>query len=275
MKHVSFVIMLLVVAGLAVFAETTIPQPQFLAEGLRNQIQLGGGSLTIEYKVERQKEGGEVVPMKNVRYIRTLDSIYMEETRHGSSDMEVISFNKADKETRSISKQISDGQITGASISKGYVDPRLTVLNMMETADLCVTASSLYEAVVKGSVVGQESIDEHNCWRVDVSGESVGWPSSAQFSIWLDPSIGFCPRRIDLTGSVPSIFSLSFQDYKDIGSGVWFPSRQVYTHGKDNSKTILTLISASLDKPQGASTIVFPSGTRVYDRQSGKWSVAQ
>lgn len=257
---------LLVIGGTA-YAQA-IPTTEYLTAALRNQDQLVGDSLQLTYQVSKQKSDGESVPLREIRYVRTPSLLYMEDKCDKLGSVEISSYNRNDNEARSLGKRLSDGSIVGASTSIEHVSARLTCLNIMETAVLYVLMRPLYEAIAEGTVTCQESVDQHICWRVDIPANKLGYSDDATISIWLDPTVGYCPRRLNRpkNGSldVVSAFSIDFKEYKDIGNGVWFPSEQVFHHGGADSTTNLTLKSADVGKAAGDLLVTFPSGTRVW-----------
>lgn len=262
----AFAVLLLI--GGTAYAQIT-PTIEYLTAALRHQDQLAGDSLQLTYQVSRHKSDSVPVPIREIRYVRTASLIRMEDTAKGSGLVEISSYNRTTNEARSLGKRLSDGSIVGATTTIEDVSPRLTCLNMMETAVLYVLMRPLYEAITEGTVACQESVDQHVCWRVDISAKKLGYTDDATISVWLDPSIGYCPRRLNrpVNGSldVLSAFSIDFKNYKDIGNGVWFPSEQVFSHGGEDIKTSLTLESADIGKTPGELLVTFPSGTRVWN----------
>ena len=84
----------------------------------------------------------------------------------------------------------------------------------------------LYERILSGDVLPeQEEIDGHPCWRVDLTQPRV------RHSIWVDPDVGYCPRRIEIVPAGDegpmAIKVISYQDYTELAAGIWFPMKHV------------------------------------------------
>ncbi len=118
----------------------------------------------------------------------------------------------------------------------------------------------------------QETIYGHRCWRVDVPKRIVGSEGQTMaYSIWLDPAIGWNPRRtvwhLDQKGST-STGQYIFTDYRQIGAGVYFPMRIINRYGKSPVQgMVMKAQEAACGKPVSKDevSIVFPSGTKVTD----------
>lgn len=74
-----------------------------------------------------------------------------------------------------------------------------------------------------------ELIDGHECWKVDIT--DTGDCITNHWEIWLDPSVGFCPRRIKGSGTTVSTGDftnvIDSKNFQEIAEGIWFPTEQV------------------------------------------------
>jgi len=172
--------------------------------------------------------------------------------------------DSTDKEKRAV--------LIATSLSGPFCDQSL-----LETARYPLFAGApgtrtLREWLPQGTVSDhKEQIDGHECWRVTVPGPTRSFDA---YVIWLDPGIGFCPRRIDFTPS-PAAFAgkvksmeARFGDYRDLGDGVWFPARLEYESRLADGAVQLRVAEASSvgSEPAGPKAdllVPIPSGTDV------------
>ena len=73
-----------------------------------------------------------------------------------------------------------------------------------------------------------ESIEGHDCWKVEIT--DTGNSPQKRLQTWLDPSIGFNPRRV-MTEAKDDAWTkvVEFKDYREIAAGIWFPAQQILT----------------------------------------------
>ena len=96
-----------------------------------------------------------------------------------------------------------------------------------------------------------------------------------RYVVWVDPDIGFCPRRIEAHWpDDTAIITASLSSYVDIGGNVWFPKsvKWVIAHpGQADSVGVATVLSARVVPEATALTLdtSFPSGTAVEDKVLG------
>jgi hypothetical protein len=143
----------------------------------------------------------------------------------------------------------------------GWPDPVLRLLHI----------GYLVDVIGNGTVAdAMEKVDDHDCWRVDIrkdTGKMV-----MKFTAWLDPEIGFCPRRIDSSWE-DHLQTCLMTDYRDIGSGVWFP---MYTRWESPDQGLHFLTEAKVKTARAVADIgtlkldtKFPTGTKVEDSIMG------
>lgn len=127
---------------------------------------------------------------------------------------------------------------------------------------------SLYDMAEHGRIVGKKQIDGHECLGVAYH-EAPGVQGHV---IWVDPKIGFCPRRVDLILKNKLRHTKTMREYHDLGSGVWFPKEMISkTYSKTGAlKTTgkITVASARLVPVDKVSMkLDFPKGTAISDKR--------
>ena len=185
--------------------------------------------------------------------------------------------DRVTKEEKNITIQVPDGIVLSGEIGAGAAQTTITSLTTMETALLCLLDPDalLYECVRYGTISEKpELIDGHRCWRVDIPAEKFLGKGfhTLTFVVWLDPDIGFCPRRLDRR-SVRSagdhdVASIRLQGYREVAKGVWFPTEQVIETTSNKGKVVSTLRDIQVGKPIAPNdrAIEFPPGLPVRDR---------
>lgn len=252
------------------------PELDFIAQSLRNQEQACGESLQVTYTVSGTSLAGTPGATKTVRYTRTPGILFFEETSEDEPGVVGrASYNRATGEL--MEAGIRDDSVIRGFILEGRVPPRLTLLENMETSVLYTMIAPLYQAIGYGTIAdAPELIDGHSCWRITVPVQKMGFSDKGEYIVWLDPDIGFCPRRLDRTlngsNTEPGAFSISFRDYRELGNGVYFPTSQVIARRPTRPGTTSTLVEASigLDIELSDITIAFPPGIPVTDELSGE-----
>lgn len=271
---------LLVVVGARCLA-SVIPTPEFMSASLKNQITASGPALQADYIIGRF---GEQTPVANqvrwkVHYIRTADVAIMDETTEHYSAVkgewkptsntkhryDIVTAEYKTLEMDTLNKR------TVGSISHGISGSRFAMYNVLETAAYPILGRLLYDALLRGAVVkGKETIDGCDCWQVEFTGKPFG-TTSATCLAWLDPAIGFCPRKIQIapiaTPTLPLI-TVHLKQYADIGNSVWFPREMTVQGVKADGSSLTMLVSLSKvnigNTPSEAElSVKFPPGTRV------------
>ncbi|MBI2844233.1 MAG: hypothetical protein HYX78_12605 [Armatimonadetes bacterium] len=210
--------------GFHVFAQSQVPTAEFLAAGLRNQEIESGQSLEVKYTttiVKDQTSPGEPTKKVMVDYIRTPSTIYIDRAVYKSTDgatgtpefRRKVSYDRAKDEYRAL-QVIETGQTVSLKTGLPLID---LSTDSVETTWYMFDEERITKLVTAGQVVGQEEVDGALCYRVDVP---------EKCSVWIDPEIGFCPRRITRNSR-----QVDFKDYREIRSGAWFPM-QLIVHTK-------------------------------------------
>ena len=245
------------------------PSAEFIAAALRSQE-----SAVIEVKYSKSTYGLSDEPAIHwlkTHYIRTPEVLWATQTWMVSSrEVQETSYDFATGENRRLTTR-QDGTHVGR-VETEISDP-FTNLDLLDPVRYPLYWDEagfrpLSGWVLRGCVLPeQEDIDGFNCWRVDVAEPMRG---IQRYSIWVDPNIGFCPRRVEMaTGerSVPT--AAKFQDYRELAGGVWFPMKQVNEGDAGGGKrytSILTVSEANAGKtfPKDSLLVKFPSGTELY-----------
>lgn len=274
---------LLVLLGFTISETTAAPEVDVIAAALTAQEQAAGRSVQTEYTLENLASPNDSLYRMAVRYIRTPEILFVEEQverRTSSADPWTLvatsryRYQKTVNETRSVTTPQPGG--TAGNKTTGVIFPgrgsRFGMSEIVETSGYPLVTAPLCEAVKYGTVYEQqEDVDGHPCWKVTVLGSKLPTPiSDVDFTLWLDPSISFCPRRVEFIqkqedGSEKTM-TTAFKDYANIGNGVWWPKTVVRSTAPDASASVILKVKAvALDKPvsQEELSVDFPSGTEV------------
>lgn len=235
--------------------------PEFVAAALRHQESSCGQSLEVLYDREITKRDGSI-SKSSCRYVRAPEALLLERKREGYTSNESIDrlsgewrklYALSDSTTGEI-ERITGGQFPDTQC----IDPQLYYLGH---------PGQLADAVKIGKIAEKtEPIEGHECLRIEIDA------SDHKYVVWIDPNVGFCPRRIEgiITRSGDVYSSTIFQDYKAVGNGVWFPMRQIiesswegWPDGKLTTTNIVRDVKVGVGYPKQELIVKFPSGTRV------------
>lgn len=250
-------------------ALSTTPSADFLAAALRHQEQACGPSLEVEYTGEWQKVGSSAPEDRETakyKYCRTPDALRVDKLKEdGGRDIQ--SYDRQSGEFRRLFA--AAGNPGSGEVSQGLMTA-FGSPEFLDTARYPLREGPLCERVAAGSVSEQkEAIDGHDCWRVEIPTQKSGLE---KYIAWLDPEIGFCPRRITVVwkGLKPDV--VSFTHYADLGDDVWFPKTQTvsYADNSDQASTFtivntVTKVTLGHVIPKSEAILEFPSGAKVHD----------
>jgi len=250
-------------------AESNIPTASFISAAL-NQQQYNTSSIEVNYTDTQVGLNG---PPAVYCYRRTPRFWYVEEYK--GDFINKSSFDRDTKETRSYSlrKENEESRREIGTIWHDLTGP-LSRTNIYDPVNLHLNEELLYELIARGQVIGQENIDGYQCYRIDVSLDSNR--PVRQYRVWVDPSIGYCPRRIEGQNDQNYLSTYTFSNYELYGSNVWMP-KSIHTCIKTNSDQFLKQFgSYSLDFDYVATsikignaftdqdlTVSFPKGIKV------------
>ena len=263
------------------YAEDTAPSPEFISAAMRNQEQ-PGKALVATYTLESseifsEKTRAEVKTVRDMYYVRTLEAMYLKEkvtnktaAEADISDIDITnrtierSYNRISGEYRELTEWDSGTPASGIDTHK----PELNALGLMTPVESVVGyfgSASFYYLVEHGTVLEKKEIDGHDCWGVayDVPGVLQ------RHVVWVDPDIGFCPRRIELILNNKLRRCKSLCDYHKIGENVWFPKEITYERfsktGEPEPSSTIKVANAKLIplEPDIKLRVHFPPGTSV------------
>lgn len=181
--------------------------------------------------------------------------------------MMMTSYDRSTDECR-IANQQPTGGFTGRISSGmrgvlGETDLLETVLYPLPEGPLCY----MLRAGVPSSQM--EKIDGYDCVRIEIPTQRQ---TLEKYTVWLDPDIGYNPRKVEFVqkSSQPDI--ILFKDYKQIGNGVWFPTKQTLRYGSNIAasetfvvENTVTQINICSPIPKEEVLVDFPSGTEMLD----------
>ena len=288
-------------------AAGTPPSAKFIAEAMKNQ-EKPGMALQARYSwknsgIIREKPRVEEEAVSDVYYVRTPETIFLKEkvtknfrpaahasAVHDANSTVTSSYNRTTGEYRELTTRddgsppqgITDNIKTHLSmVSRLMVLMHISTYNTrgdlegmtrVESVVDYIFGAPLYRLVKTGAVLEKKEIDGHNCWAV--VHDTI--PDVQRCVIWVDPDIGFCPRRIDLIMKKQLRRGQTMRDYQKIGDGVWFPKEVVFEAfsktGKPEEKYKITVKDAKLVPigPKVELQVTFPPGVNVTDREGQK-----
>lgn len=246
------------------------PSPEFLAQALVNQDESCGRSLDLTYTIGYTDEP---VPAR-CRYVRTPQRSFL--SMADEKRTKRISLDAGTKISRQLTIHADGKEATGVIDDKFAAD-----LGNREFPDVVrfpLDVSTLTALVRRGTVSPErQDIDGKACWLVETPSN---YTKDQTLGMWLDPDIGFCPRRVEMRGPREiDLETIDFQEYKELGNGVYSPmeihirfANKVKTTGMPPVGSMLECVmrvsKAQIDQPIPDSELAvdFPSGTLVYDK---------
>ena len=258
------------------FADSRVPPPEFIAAAMKDQ-ERAAMALEVRYSWKTTGTIGEKPPVDvetifNAYYVRTPKAIFLKEEVAGKVDPTVDtsnvyvanytrtgSYHRVTGQYREL-REHHDGSPATGKVTHD-VKRLLALMTPVESVVGYFASTSLYFLVEQGSVLEKQEIDGHDCWGVayDVT------PGIQRHVIWVDPDIGFCPRRIDLILQNQLRRSKTMRLYRELGYGVWFPKEVVQENfsetGKlESTRTIKVQDAKLVSIAEVKTEIVFPPG---------------
>ncbi len=279
----------LITISLAAPALASPPTTDSIAAALKSQADACGPSLDVTYKWGAwapavSSIGGD---RTTARYVRTPTMLLMQEASDLPTDPSRSVYNRTTKELRTIAIPVNKAEPTG-SITHGEISS-LSTDQMVDVVYYPLLGVPLIERIAKGvAAESQDIVGGRRCWRMDIPREAAdtNHGNAVAFSVWLDPSVGMCPRliveRFYRGDEVTWVATTRFHGYRSLGNGVFMPMEQTICYNGDTAKALkLTVEKVSIGKeiPESEFMVTFPSGTRVFtfDESRGKprWSTVK
>ncbi len=248
------------------------PTPYFIAAALEHQEAASGNGLEVNYSTTSGR--ADKVSTMRVHYIRTPEVLFAEENFPNLKRVR-YSYDRVAREERSIvtSLRSTTDIKPGMRIPRvsghvtGFLTSPFTNTNFIETTRAVLQDGLICDVIGSGTVhAHREDVDGHLCWRVDVSSSHP--EASTKYLVWVDSEIGYCPRQIKIVRTSLPDQVIKFQDYVDLGSGVWFPRHHTVDLDDGDGPPLHVeshVADAAINKtfPKESLLVEFPSGTRV------------
>ena len=256
-------------------------QMDFIVAALKSQLQAAGKTLEVIYDYQSVgsdgSAAGEIVPVK---YLRTPARVMFLE-QEGQFLVTKGSYDTAKGELRRYSLLKADNSQRGSIIGDSCYPLRSSTV--MDPVLCMVEDGFLLDKIGRGVLAdSKEDIDGHACYRIDVIPEDEA--VRAPYTVWLDPEIGCCPRRVIIEYKEergPTV--AEFSDYIELGDGIWFPQKikrsvdmallrkKVPSLTSDTVELFSDVKSVRLVETdlQNPPIVEFPSGTKVTDEITG------
>lgn len=123
-----------------------------------------------------------------------------------------------------------------------------------------------------------EEIDGHECWKLDIT--DTGDCIVKHMQVWVDPAIGYCPRKVVMEGMATGAagrevgeFKIvdEFSDFVEVSKGIWFPGKKVNVRNQPNAGAINRTMTYTLKEvlkdrsfAKADVEVKFEPGERVY-----------
>ncbi|MGC8862071.1 MAG: hypothetical protein ACP5R5_04750 [Armatimonadota bacterium] len=271
--HMSLRLLAVLVGTSTVAAWGSQATPDFLAAALGYQE-----SVPIDVRYKLGENGKDFM---EVHYVRTSEFMRREDRELAGEVVIQSYYDRATDDFRSLKTGRGSKEGVGF-VSLGTFD-QLSQTDTLDPVLLPLPGArsnrsgdvALRSWVGRGEVVGTEDVDGHACWRVEVRPEVRG-RSIKKHIIWLDPTVGFCPRLVKIVWRTGGASVFRFEDYFEVCPGIWFPRALTCKVPPDPGDEIepggekRTLLYARLEDVKcGATmskedaTVRFPSGARV------------
>jgi len=241
-----------------------VPSPDFLSAALVAQTTV---SIEVTCSLSRLPTTGSGNKVTRY-YVRTPEAVYLRETyeKPGTSTaVQEYSLDKSTREYRGLGR--ATGRIASMPIGGLQGQDLHDPIGFALFPDANGVIYSLSDWVRKGEVYPEkERIGDYECWRVEIKND-IG--AVKGYRIWMDPQIGFCPRRIQIVWG-DAVSTHDFEEYTDLGSGVWYPMRMISTPKTPKWRAfqlVSTVQEIAAGKPFVKSDLIvrFPRGTMVHD----------
>ncbi|MHB9038247.1 MAG: hypothetical protein ACYC64_16445 [Armatimonadota bacterium] len=272
MKKVAVITVgLLVISVFAVLSQLAVgaadnPTREYLSAALQDQIAACGLSLVVEYSTVRERSQNKAVlerSEEHYRYTRNSDAMRIDTIKDGKVTKQAF-HNRRSNEYRLLSE---DGPGSYAIQGFGISDPFVNS-DFFETSLYFLNKKPLYQWILSAVDSGTtEIVDGADCLRLLIPSGIV---RPARYVVWLDPAVGYNPRRIDVVHSESRVTVIKYTDYRSLGETGWFPMKMTLEYSIPKYQWDIRIVSSVTKVTSGAEVAteiirpVFPSGTLVY-----------
>jgi hypothetical protein len=112
-------------------------------------------------------------------------------------------------------------------------------------------------------------IENASCYVV--SGKVTRFNPPLDYRLYVDPAIGFMPRRTELLGQDGAVKSTrDFLGYEEVEKGLWFPKRMQVVSKSGVNIYIVTKLEVNKPVPDDALKVVQPDNAKVIDERGSK-----
>ncbi|MEI6915043.1 MAG: hypothetical protein WCL39_07925 [Armatimonadota bacterium] len=247
----------------------SVPTGKFLSAALVQQGELLPRQLRVHY-IERicgPESNPKCRVLKN-DYVRSPNALYFRVEEEGQATYE----QSSDIRTREHRRLRTDpGGDTVGEVRYGVFSGSFCEQDLLDTARFPLYEETLSDALPRAEVKTEmEPVGGHVCWRAEIAGKR--W--KGRYIVWLDPEIGYCPRRVDFVfpaaDKTPKTFL--FSDHKEVSPGVYYPQKQEIRTEQDGRKITTQGVVDSLtlgSEGEPEKLVAFPPGTPITDFTSG------
>lgn len=262
------IIGLATVVGFVTIANSaSAPSVDFIVAALQNQMESRGEGLEVSYTWAKSGQPGTQL---NIRYVWTPTLKFLSLNEEAPERCFASVYDSRKSEYRSFRRTSTSMVGVISSVPEEVLSNQFTIDPIVRPLD----DATLAEVVARGTVSPTpDSVEGHACWRVESSARTHG---TNRYVIWVDPAIGFAPRKIETHGSFdPVPKTRIFSSYRELSTGTWFPMKVTATLEIPKTATepaymatFVCEVSEAIANVAVASDrvkVTFPSGTEVRD----------
>jgi hypothetical protein len=197
------------VGAIPALAQSEAPSAEFISAALQAQEEAGAGKLAVSYV--RSEEGGSSAdrPFTFVRTPGVLCLSYGEDNHYRAAHQ-----RQGGEQRVLYARDAGDVGIESSGSAHAWNQDSL------DPAHWALEDRSLAEAIAAAPTPPvAERVSGIDCWRVEVAPID---PSYNEITVWLDPEVGFMPRRMEILR--PGLTAVRvFEEYEEVAPGQWFP----------------------------------------------------
>lgn len=235
-----------------------------IAAAMRAQLRAASKSIEVRFALG----AGNTPKLMDCRYVRSPGLLYLQTTSKYTAELE--SYDLKTKEFRALStKRAPDSGIIQSGWNGAMMGTQIMYDPLLRAVD---DDENLIDVAARSKIVGREKADGFACFKLEAAPLKNGSEGTSKLVIWVDPKIGFAPRRLEFAGTSKTL--VTFSDYIEYLPGVWLPKLEtaVGRAAVPNSKPLRYRSSSQVERVERFATVAaptgirFPRGTSVYDR---------